>query len=69
MIETIRKAFIILFSIITGFGLWFGVFWLVTGEQNAFIWSTLTKVFYVIMSIISSESIMKNFGDFKNDLI
>lgn len=69
MIETLRKAFIILFSITVGFGLWYGIFWLVSSEPNAFIWGTLTKVFYIIMSIVSSESIMKNLGDLKNDLI
>jgi len=69
MFEILKRAFIILFSITLGFGIWYGIFWLVSNEQNAFTWGTLTKIFYIMMSIITSESIMKNMGDFKNDLI
>ncbi len=69
MLEIIKRASVILFSITVGFGLWYAIFWLVSNEQNAFAWGTLTKIFYIIMSIITSESIMKNMGDFKNDLI
>lgn len=67
--ETIRKVFIILFSLTIGFGLWYLIFFFVSCERNAFIWTTGTKIFYVILSILTSESMLKNLGFDKNDLI
>jgi hypothetical protein len=67
--ETIRKAFIILFSLSIGFGLWYAIFVFVSNERDAFTWTTGTKIFYVILSILTSESMLKNLGFDKNDLI
>ena len=67
--ETIRKAFIILFSLSIGFGLWYGIFFFVSNERDAFIWTTGSKIFYVILSILTSEAMLKNLGFDKNDII
>ena len=67
--ETIRKIFLILFSLSLGFGLWFLIFWFISTEQNALIWSTGTKLFYVILSILTSEAMLKNLGFDKNDIV
>jgi hypothetical protein len=67
--ETIRKAFIILFSLLIGFGLWYLIFFFVSNERNPFVWTLGTKIFYVILSILASESMLKNLGFDKNDLI
>jgi hypothetical protein len=67
--ETIRKAFIILFSLLIGFGLWYVIFVFVSNKRDAFTWTTGTKIFYVFLSILTSESMLKNLGFDKNDLI
>ena len=67
--ETIRKILLILFSLSLGFGLWFLIFWFVSTEENALMWSVGTKLFYVILSILTSEAMLKNLGFDKNDII
>jgi hypothetical protein len=67
--ETFRKTYIILFSLSMGFGLWYLIFFFVSDEKNAFVWSLGTKIFYVILSILTSEAMLKNLGFDKNDIV
>jgi hypothetical protein len=67
--ETFRKTYIILFSLSMGFGLWYLIFFFVSNEKNAFVWSLGTKIFYVILSILTSEAMLKNLGFDKNDIV
>ena len=41
------------------------IFVFVSNERDAFTWTTGTKIFYVILSILTSESMLKNLGFFK----
>ena len=65
----LKKIITITFSLVMGFGLWFGIFWIFIIDPNIFAWTTLQKVFYVVLSIISTESIMKIMGVEKNDIV
>lgn len=69
LLDLIRRIFLILFSLSLGFGIWYLIFWFVSNEQNAYTWSTGTKIFYVILSILTSETMLKNLGFDKNDIV
>ena len=67
--KVIKNIVVILFSLIVGFGLWYGIFFLFILEQNPLYWSFLQKLFFIIFSIVSTESIMRILGIDKNGIV
>jgi hypothetical protein len=58
--ESIKLIFLLLFSILIGFGLWYLVFWFLTNEPNLFLWHWVTKAFYLILAASSTSGIFEN---------
>ncbi len=55
----IKLIFVMIFSIIFGFGFWYLIFWFITTISNLFIWHWVTKIIYILFSITSSQGIFQ----------
>ena len=58
--ESIKLIFLLLFSILIGFGLWYLVFWFLSNEPNLFQWHWASKIFYLLFAVSSSNGIFEN---------
>ena len=47
--QLIRSIFIILFSALFGFGVWYLVLWFLTNQPDPLQWSILTKIIYLFL--------------------
>lgn len=47
--QIIRSIFILLFSILFGFGAWYLVFWFLTAQSNPLEWHGLVKLIYLFL--------------------
>lgn len=57
--ESIKLIFLLLFSVLIGFGLWYLVFWFLTNEPNLFLWHWVTKFFYLILGASSTNGVFE----------
>jgi hypothetical protein len=58
--ESIKLIFLLLFSILIGFGLWYLVFWFLSNEPNLFLWHWVSKMFYLILGVSSTNGVFEN---------
>jgi hypothetical protein len=61
--ETIKFIFVLILSLIIGFGLWYLIFWFVSNEYNLFLWHPVGKIFYLIFGIASSTNIINGINE------
>jgi hypothetical protein len=61
--ETIKFIFVLILSVIIGFGLWYLIFWFVSNESNLFLWHPVGKIFYLIFGIASSTNIINGINE------
>lgn len=56
MIELLKRILIISSSLTIGFGFWYLIVWLFTIEPNPFLWTLTTKLIYLFMSYVTTET-------------
>jgi hypothetical protein len=64
MTQLIRLFFMVLISLIFGFGVWYLILWFITAEPNLFIWGMWTKIFYLFFGGIATEAIAKILNEY-----
>jgi zinc transporter ZupT len=58
--EKFKVLLTLLLSLILAFGIWYIMFWFLLNESNMFMWSTFSKVIYLILSFLSASGIAEN---------
>ena len=58
--EKFKVLLTLLLSLILAFGIWYIIFWFLLNESNMFIWSTFSKIIYIILSVIAASGIVEN---------
>lgn len=56
MIELLKRILIITTSLTIGFGLWYLIVWLFVNNPNPFEWTLFSKVVYLFMSYVTTET-------------
>jgi len=58
--EEFKIIFLGILGLAIGFGLWYLIFWFLTGTQNPIEWSLWFKIPYLLLGFASSSNITSN---------
>jgi hypothetical protein len=53
--ELIKVILLFALGFVFGFGFWYLIFWFVSNEPNLFMWHSVTKIVYLILSFTSTS--------------
>lgn len=56
MVDILKKILIIVSTLTMGFGFWYMVIWFLSVNSNPFEWSISTKLIYLFLSYITTET-------------
>jgi hypothetical protein len=57
--ESIKIIFILIISVILGFGFWYLIGWFLSNEPNLFLWPWYSKVLYLMFGSSTAGAIAK----------
>jgi hypothetical protein len=57
--ESIKIIFILIISVILGFGFWYLIGWFLSNEPNLFLWPWYAKVLYLMFGSSTAGAIAK----------